>query len=435
MTNTGSLIIVLGIVIFFHEFGHFITAKAFGMRVFIFSFGFGKRLLGFKWGDTDCRLSLIPLGGYVKLEGEPDDKLSEDVSRQGDGRDFTARPRWQRFVVYLAGPAMNVVLTLLAFTVLYQLGWGVDSTLYDPPVVGFVEALSPAARAGIVPGDEILAIDGKPQAAWEAALMTILLRPSQTLPFRIRRGGEELTLSVATAVSERSAGEIGVVPLVRVGQVIPGAPASVAGIQPNDGILAVGSKPVRSFPEIPALLAAAPDGPLKVQVFRDGSLFELDVTPRGGKIGISSKTTFQRLGPFDAAVQAFRETWRYTVQTAELIRQIVTAQASAKAALSGPVGIAQASGEAVRSDSPVRALLFVIALISISVGILNLFPLPPLDGGHLAILAGESLIRRDFSLEVKTWIMNAGAMAMFLLIGLVLYSDLSKVSWIGKYLP
>ena len=295
MTNTGSLIIVLGIVIFFHEFGHFITAKAFGMRVFIFSFGFGKRLLGFKWGDTDCRLSLIPLGGYVKLEGEPDDKLSEDVSRRGDGRDFTARPRWQRFVVYLAGPAMNVVLTLLAFTVLYQLGWGVDSTLLDPPVIGFVEPESAAAHAGLLPGDQILAIDGKPQPAWESALMTILLRPNQTLPLRIRRSGEELALSVATTTNEHKAGEIGVIPLVRVGEVIPGAPASLAGIQPDDGIVAVGGKPVRSFPEIPALLAAAPQGPLKIQVFRDGSLRELDVTPQAGKIGIKNKTTFRRL--------------------------------------------------------------------------------------------------------------------------------------------
>jgi regulator of sigma E protease len=131
---------VIGIVIFVHEFGHFITAKAFGMRVFIFSFGFGKRLAGFKWGDTDCRLSLIPLGGYVKLEGEAEDNLSEDVSQRGDGKDFTARPRWQRFVVYLAGPFMNAVLTVSVMTALYMIGFQVDASVYDRPIVGAVDA-------------------------------------------------------------------------------------------------------------------------------------------------------------------------------------------------------------------------------------------------------------------------------------------------------
>src|SRR6266513_1660939 len=126
LTTLLSFVAVLGIIIFFHEFGHFITAKAFGMRVFIFSFGFGRRLLGFKWGDTDCRVSLIPLGGYVKLEGEPEDHLSQDTSTLGDGRDFTSRPRWQRFIVYLAGPFMNAVLTIGVLTVLYMNGFQVE---------------------------------------------------------------------------------------------------------------------------------------------------------------------------------------------------------------------------------------------------------------------------------------------------------------------
>src|SRR5262245_29694172 len=120
-----AFIFVLGIIIFVHEAGHLFVAKAFGMRVFIFSFGFGKRLFGFQWGDTDCRVSLIPLGGYVKLEGEPEDHLSEDTSQKvvGDGKDFLSQPRWQRFLVYLAGPTMNVVLTLVVITVFFMVGF------------------------------------------------------------------------------------------------------------------------------------------------------------------------------------------------------------------------------------------------------------------------------------------------------------------------
>jgi regulator of sigma E protease len=371
----------------------------------------------------------------VKLEGEPDDKLSEVVAAQGDGRDFTARPRWQRFVVYVAGPVMNVALTLAAFTLLFWIGWGVDATLYDRPIIGAVDPGSPAALAGLQPGDEILAIDGRKAENWEDALLGVLLRPDSRIALRIRRGSEQMDVSVVSKAGENKTGEIGVMPLVRVGLVTAGMPASEAGVREDDGILKVGDRSIRAFEDIPAALAAAGSGPVTLQILRLQSIVEVPVTPRGGKIGIGSKTTFRKLGLAGAAVEGTRETWRRTRQTFELLRQLITAKASPKAALSGPVGIAQASGDAVRSGSPVRALLFVVGLISLSVGILNLFPLPPLDGGHLAILAGEGVLRRDFSIEVKTWIMNAGAMALFLLIGLVLYSDLSKTSWLGKYLP
>jgi regulator of sigma E protease len=156
LTSALAFVFVLGIIIFVHEFGHLITAKAFGMRVFIFSFGFGKRLFGFQWGDTDCRVSAIHLGGYVKLEGEPDDHLSEDTTALGDGRDFTARPRWQKFLVYLAGPAMNVVLTVSVLTVLgCTIGMPVDD---DRPIVGAHRA--PPRRRGSA-CDEVLSIDAR----------------------------------------------------------------------------------------------------------------------------------------------------------------------------------------------------------------------------------------------------------------------------------
>ncbi|PYQ16543.1 MAG: RIP metalloprotease RseP, partial [Acidobacteria bacterium] len=158
LTYPLAFVFVLGIIIFVHEFGHLITAKAFGMRVFVFSFGFGKRLLGFKWGDTDCRVSAIPLGGYVKLEGEPDDHIGEDTTGLGDGRDFAVRPRWQKFLVYLAGPTMNAVLTISVLTVFYMIGFAVEASRYDRPIVGVVDPRSPAEAAGIQPGDEILSI-------------------------------------------------------------------------------------------------------------------------------------------------------------------------------------------------------------------------------------------------------------------------------------
>jgi len=434
LTTPLAFVFVLGVIIFFHEFGHFITAKAFGMRVFIFSFGFGPRLLGFKWGDTDLRVSAIPLGGYVKLEGEPEDHISENTSTLGDGRDFTARPRWQRFVVYLAGPIMNGVLAIAGFTALYMIGYGIDAVLTDPPVIGAVDAGSTAETAGLRPGDEILSIDGQPKANWEDALVAIVVRPDRALQIRLRRGGEEKEFVVqSTSTSAQKMGQIGVSPLVRIGQVFPGTPAERAGLKPDDGIVSVNGKPVTSFGDIPAMIASAPAGPLTLQLWRDGRIQEVSITPENGRLGIANKTIAKKLSFVPAVREATAATWNLTRQTFVILKGLLTASISPKAALTGPLGIAKASGDAARSG--IRAILFLVASLSVSVGILNLFPLPPLDGGHLAILAGEGVRRREFSAATKSWILNAGAMVLFLLIGLVLYSDLSKTSWLGKYLP
>src|SRR5258707_1743813 len=185
LTTLLSLVAGLGIIICFHEFGHLTTAKPFGMGVFIFSFGFGRRLFGFKWGDTDCRVSLIPLGGYVKLEGEPEDHISQDTSTLGDGRDFTSRPRWQRFVVYLAGPVFNGILAVAVFTGLFMIGYGVDAVLRDRAGIGVVQPGSPAATAGLLPGDGILAIDGPSPKDSEDAPVAIAIRPDRSLRVRV----------------------------------------------------------------------------------------------------------------------------------------------------------------------------------------------------------------------------------------------------------
>ncbi len=431
--STVALIVVLGIIIFFHESGHFLLAKAFGMRVFIFSFGFGKRLFGFKRGDTDYRVSLIPLGGYVKLEGEPDDAITEDTAPRGDGNDFLSRPRWQRLLVYFAGPAMNAVLTVLVFWIMFVIGAPVAGVFVEPPVIGDIETGSPAALAGFEPADRILSVDGDLTADWQGALVAFGLRPGRLVEVVVRRDGAEQRLKVKPVARAQSFGDIGVIPIVRVGLVSEGGAAAEAGLRTNDGILAVGGKRIRSFVEIPAILGASGDTPTKFDLVRDDQKLSLSIVPRGGRIGIGNHLIPRRFPVGQAFTEAVRESWSQTVQMVQLLKRLLTARVSAKSALSGPIGIAQAAGEAAKRG--LIDYLSLVALLSISVGVLNLFPMAPLDGGHIAILLAEMVIRRELSEKVKIVFLNAGFVLIMALMVFILYSDLSKLPWLSRFLP
>jgi regulator of sigma E protease len=436
LTYVVSFVLMLGVIIFVHEFGHFITAKLFGMRVFIFSFGFGKRLVGFKWGDTDCRVSLVPLGGYVKLEGEPEDYLSENVAAEGDPRDnpnyFTSRPRWQRFLVYMAGPFMNAVLTIAVLTVFNMRGLGVDTAADDPPVIGYVEPQSPAESAGLAVGDRVVSVAGEATPTWETVQYNVVLRPNARYTVRVQRAGEARDVPVQ-AGADRDAGRLGVSPLVRVGSVTSGSPAEQAGLRKGDGIVSLGGKALQSFNDIPDLVKASGGQPLRVRVYRDGGFFDVDVTPRdeGGalRLGIGNTIVLRKLGFFGAVREGVKGTWELTLTTLDVMKRLVTAKLSPRTIM-GPLGIARASGEAARAGP--GQWFFLMAAISLQVGILNLFPLAPLDGGHLAILLGEGIVRHDLSPNAKAWIINAGALVLFALIGLVLYSDVAKTGWLQK---
>jgi regulator of sigma E protease len=310
-----------------------------------------------------------------------------------------------------------------------------DTSDADRPIIGVVAAGSPAERAGLLAGDEILSIDGTAVPSWADAQYHIVLRPEQALELRVRRGGDEQDVSVRAETTEKFVGRIGVHPLVRVGEVIAGSPAEKAGLSPDDAILRIDDTPIETFNDIPSVVQGADGRALSFLIWRDGAQFDVAITPRddgsGLKVGIGRKLEFRKLGPGDAVVEAVRSTWRMITQTFDVLGRLVTARISPKTMM-GPLGIAQVSGEAARSGA--RQLFFLVAVISLQVGILNLLPLAPLDGGHLAILAVESTARRDLSPNIKNWVMNAGALVIFLLIGLVLYSDISKLSFVRNLL-
>lgn len=219
-------------------------------------------------------------------------------------------------------------------------------------------------------------------------------------------------------------------PLIRVGQVEAGAPAAEAGLRPEDGLLRVGGKPLRTFEDIPPIVQASEGKPLAVELLRDGTPLSLSVTPKGGRVGVGQKYFLRKFGVARAFREACRETWDQTVRLVGLLKQLFTRRVAAGSALSGPVGIATAAGAALKDG--LGSVVSLIALLSISVGVLNLFPMAPLDGGHMAVLLAEMVVRRELGERLKLAFLNAGAVLIFALIGFILYSDLSKVPWIAK---
>lgn len=425
LSNAAAFLIALGVIIFVHEAGHLLVAKAFDVRVLTFSLGFGRRLWGFRRGETDYRVSLVPLGGYVRLGGEDPADLDP-----GDPRQFLNKPRWQRVLVYLAGPAMNVVLAILLIAAVFMVGVEVSAVPDLPPVVGHVAPDSAGARAGIQPGDVVVTVDGRRVRRWDEVQFAVLTSPEKPLTLGIERGAAELEVTVTPArVPRYEFGDAGLLPkqLPRIAAVVAGSPAEGAGFQPGDEIRGVDGRPIGSGNEFVEYVEGRPGQSLLVEVDRQGARVELTVVPRldgeVGRIGVSL-SYFQRFGPLESFVQSARFNWQITVQTFRMLGKIATGQVAAKSAFSGPLEIAALSGAAVRSG--LRNLVQLMGLISISIAILNLLPVPVLDGGQIAILLVESGLRRDFPFKVKERIQQAGFVLIVMLMVMVLYFDISK---------
>lgn len=424
LVNLLAFAFALGVIISVHEAGHLLVAKLFDVRVHAFSIGFGPRIWGFRRGETDYRLSAVPLGGYVKLGGEQPDEVT------GDPREFLSKPRWQRILVYLAGPAANVVLAILLIAVVFMAGADIPN-FEVPAVVGTVVEGSSAAEAGVRAGDRIVAVDGDPVETWSQVGLELLTSADKPVALTLERGEERLGVTVTPQkVPDENIGDLaGLVPhlLPTVTTVEGGSPAEAAGLRAGDQIRRVDGKPVPSDDDFVAYVSARAGTAIVLEVMRGSRLVEVPVTPRdvggAGRIGVGLGS-FQRYGFVDAFVQSTKYNWMLVNETFKVLGKIFSREVSAKTALAGPIEIAAYSGAAARVGF--KQLLYLMGFISVSIAIVNLLPIPILDGGQIVILGVESVMRRDLSMRLKEVIAQVGFVLIMLLMLTVIYFDLSK---------
>ncbi|HVS12505.1 MAG TPA: RIP metalloprotease RseP [Thermoanaerobaculia bacterium] len=426
LSNILAFLVAAGVVIFVHEAGHYLMAKLFGVRVLTFSLGFGKRLWGFRRGDTDYRISVVPLGGYVSFAG------NDPAAPTDDPGAFINQPRWQRVLILLAGPAMNVVLAVLLVAVVYMLGTEMPNPRDISTQVGYVAEESPAAAAGVLVGDRIVAIDGQPISDWQQVTMTVLTSPGRTLQVEVERDGEPLALTlVPREIPKYELGEAGIFPAAptRIRSVVEGSPAARAGLRYGDAPLLVDGRPVATVEDFQAAIEPNAGREVALVIERGGERLELSLVPeeREGK-GIAGVVIgpfhFQRFGPVEALRQSVRYNLDTTAQIFSFIGKIFERRISAQSALGGPIEIAAISGAAARSGA--TELLLFIGLISLNLFILNMLPVPVLDGGQITIVLVESVLRRDLSVRIKERMIQVGLVLIVLLMGMALYFDLVK---------
>ena len=426
-----SMAVVLGIMILVHELGHYAAAKCFGVRVEVFSIGFGKRLAGFRRGGTDYRISALPIGGYVKMAGE-----NPLESRSGAADEFMSHPRWQRFVIAIAGPAMNIILAVALLTGVFMVHYEHPLFLDQPAVVGWVLENSPAAKAGVEQGDRIVRIDGAQKPTWEDVMLKAMIGSKQPLDIAIQRGNQivEKQIEPQTDSSEQY-GAIGWLPdqPIIVTELEPDMPAAKAGLKLGDDIVAVNGIPMRSLFSVIHFLQRNASKTVDVTAIRNGQQVNLQMTPvqteEGGKksyrLGFRSEPVHVDKLPFAQALdRSLEENKKYSVLIVDLVQKMVQHKVSIKQ-MEGPIGIARASGDAARQPGW-TPLLSLMAMISLNLGIFNLLPIPILDGGIIMLLIIEAIMRRDISMRIKERIYQTAFVFLLLFFAVVIYNDLMK---------
>lgn len=426
--------LVLGILVLVHEWGHFVVAKLCGVRVDIFSIGFGTRLWGKKRGDTDYRISALPLGGYVKMAG--DNPVEE---RTGDPHEYLSRPRWQRFLVVIAGPSMNILLTLAIFWGIYAfVGMPADEYMRQPATVAAIPQNHSSAMQ-VRPGDQIVQIGNTPTPTWNKVLTRLdKAKPGTSVNVTMLRDGARHTFAVQIPTTQIAAEDVLGYPAISPTTTgpLPGSPAEKAGLKAGDKFVSIDGMPVTTWPQLLEIVNGTGPHPIHFVVQRDGRDVPLTITPShqmntDGRmdwlIGAEAPDIpqyYQKEGVIHAASDAVQRIWILVREMGDVLSGLFHGTYSVRD-LAGPVGIVQMSGQAAQGG--VIMLLTWTAYISLNLGLLNLLPIPILDGGHVLMLAVEGGLRRDLSIAVKERFVQVGLVFLLCLVALAFYSDIHRL--------
>ncbi|MBC7925679.1 MAG: RIP metalloprotease RseP [Bryobacteraceae bacterium] len=427
--NIWWLLVLIGVMILIHELGHFWAARLFDVRVDVFSFGFGPRLFGFQRGETDFRFSAVLFGGYVKMAGElPGEEAT-------DPRSFGAKPRWQRLIIAFAGPAMNIILAVALLAGLFMVRYPKLANADAPATIGYVGKDTPAAAAGLQPGDVIVQIDDFRDPKWEDLLLREVASAKKAMDIGYIRAGQRLHTRVTPVLDARTGvGSAGWEERneVQVAAVVPKADAERKGLQRGDVLVAVNGTAIQSLATLHDAIRGSEGKAVRLSWRRNGQEFASDVKPAWSEDEKRWLIGVQLERPVIITTLAFpdalRESVRQNLKGASLIYQflqgLIEQRMSAKS-LEGPIGIARLSGDAAR-EGP-TAFFGLMAMVSLNLAVFNLLPIPILDGGMILMLLIEILMRRDMSLQFKEAVFKVGMVFLMVVVVFVLYNDISKL--------